>query len=272
MFHSCGTARGRSLARISLFFSVGVLLAGCGTFSGVDPVTKEKVQSDEHMVILETEKNTINAATTAADKKRLRNELQNQIIRLSDNACDVYLRGITKWDASRKLFFNSISIIAGGVAPLFSSGVTESLAVTSGLSTAANAEISSTVFQQLAVNLVESAIVKSRETRRSEIQKKQERAIAEYGVEAALRDSGNYHQLCALRRGLEILQAKNQFVAPSKVDLEKELKAVDARIIAADRALSNVSLTGAAREHQELELREAKIRRANLKALEPYAR
>lgn len=206
----------------------------------------------------------------------MRNDLQNQIIRLSDDACNSYLRGITRLDIQRKLFFNSISIIAGGVAPLFSSGTTESLAVASGLATAANAEITSTVFKQLAFNVVESAIRKNRKDRRDDFEEFQKRPISEYGVEAALRDAGDYHQRCALRRGIEVLAAKNQLPAPSKVALESELEKVREFITTARVALSGTAtvdaLTGDARKTTDNELKRAIIRESEIRALLPYAR
>ena len=208
-------------------------------------------------------------------QKNMRNELQNQIIRLSDNACDVYLRGIVKFDATRKLFFNSVSIIAGGVAPLFGDGTTESLAVASGLATAANAEITATVFQQQAVNLVENAITNSRKSRADEIIELQKKNIADYGVEAALRDVGKYHQLCALRRGLEFLASKSATAAPSKTLLNDKLGKVEEKIAAARTALAGTSavaaLTGDRKERTKDDLQALLVEQARIKALLPYA-
>lgn len=222
------------LARGVPLFLASVVLSACATFSGVDSVTRETASTTpvDPVVTLDTRKSAIDGESDAAKQQQMRNDLQNQIFRLSDDACNVYLRGVTQWDKGRTLFLNSISIIAGGVAPLFSSGATESLAVVSGLATAANAEISSTVFQQLSFNLVESAIIKSRKDRRADFEQFQKKPLAEYGVEAALRDAGEYHQLCALRRGLETLAAKNQFDAPSKVVLESDLEKLQANITA----------------------------------------
>jgi len=158
------------------------------------------------------------------------------------------------------------------VAPLFSTGATESLAVASGLSTAANAEISSTVFQHLAFNLVESAIKKSRKDRRADFEEIRKRPLTEYGVEAALVDAGEYHQRCAIRRGLEILAAKNQATAPSKVALESELEIARDKITTARAALEVAALTGDSRKAVENALKEATIDEARIKALLPYAR
>jgi len=163
MFYPFESLKSRRFSQGALFLLASVVLSACGTFSGVDSVTRDSgtKKPGEPIVILETRKAAIDAESDAAKQRQMRNELQNQIIRLSDDACERYVRGITQWDTGRKLFFNSVSIIAGGVAPLFSSGTTESLAVASGLSTSFNAEISATVFQQLAFNAVESAINKS---------------------------------------------------------------------------------------------------------------
>lgn len=232
----------RRLTQVAISLGLCAVLSACGTFAGVDSVTKEagkKNDPADPIVVLAPRKATIDAETDATKQQQLRNDLQNQIIRLSDKVCDDYLRGITQWDTGRKLFFNSISIVAGAAAPLFSSGATESLAVASGLATAANAEISSTVFQQLAFSLVESAIKKSRADRLNDFIELQKKTFGDYGVEAALRDVGDYHQRCALRRGLEILTAKNQSTAPSKVVLETELENVRQII-----ATSRVALSG----------------------------
>jgi len=274
MFYTFESLKSRRFSQGALLLLASVVLSACETFSGVVPVTREAgiKKPGELIVILETRKTAIGVEPNAATQKLMRNELQNQIIQLSDMACDNYLRGITQWDAGRKLFFNSISIIAGGVAPLFSTGATESLAVASGLSTAANAEISSTVFQHLAFNLVESAIKKSRKDRRADFEEIRKRPLTEYGVEAALVDAGEYHQRCAIRRGLEILAAKNQATAPSKVALESELEIARDKITTARAALKVAALTGDSRKAVENALKEATIDEARIKALLPYAR
>lgn len=266
------------LAQSAVILSFATVFAGCSTFSGVDEVTQEVGPAADGIVILKDRKNDIDDETDAEKKRQMRNDLQDQILRLSQTACNDYLRKITQVDTGRKLFFNSISMIAGGVAPLFSSGATEALAVTSGLATGANAEITQTVFQQTALILVEGAIIKSREARLDEIKQLQSKPMKDYGVEAALRDASDFHHLCALRRGFEELQKKNQLTIPSKQRLESELTTVKSERANARAMLlkgengDGVALTSAQKNELDAEAKRLEIREEEIKSLLPYAR
>lgn len=269
---ACLTARG------VVMMSFVAMIAGCSTFTGVGDVTQEVGPAADGVVVLKDRKDKIEAESNAEKQRQMRNDLQDQILRLSQDACNDYLRKITQYDTGRKLFFNSISMIAGGVAPLFSAGTTESLAVASGLATGANAEITQTVFQQTAMILVEGAIIKSRETRLDDIKQLQSKPIKDYGVEAALRDAGDFHHLCALRRGFEELQAKNQLTTPSAQALNSEMETVKTELTAAKTMLmtgrnaAGGSLTAAQTNQLDKDVKDLEIRQQQIRSLLPYAR
>ena len=90
MFYPFESLTSRRFSQGALLLLASVVLTACGTFSGVDPVTRETgiKKPGELIVILETRKAAIDTELDAAKQQQMRNELQNQIIRLSDVACD----------------------------------------------------------------------------------------------------------------------------------------------------------------------------------------
>ena len=151
------------------------------------------------------------APGTDAERKQARNQLQNAILRLSDNATARHLAGL-------KASENGANLILGGAAIGLSSGATVAATETAKLLSAAAASaggLRGLANEQLYRNALGETIVRAIETDRSQflttiIIPNQQRPVEEYDMEAAIRDANEYHQ-----RGSFYISNKSLQILPS---------------------------------------------------------
>lgn len=241
------------------------MIAGCARFQGVAAVTSE--QQDEVLVI-----NVDEEKTKVGSDRSKRNDFQMLVIRKSNIACNKYTRRLSQFDIGRNLFFKSVSIISGSVAPILSGTGTEALAVLSGTSTAINAEITADVFQNQMFVLVHKAIGNARKEKLQEIRAKHSQSVADYGVEDSLTDADQYHALCSLRTGIGRLVEQNEIVQPSKEELNTEKTAILERITTLRGQRNAAGITQRDKALVDRLLNQEIVRLEQVRALLPFAK
>lgn len=208
--------------------------------------------SDKYPVSLSDRKKRLQEAFVAfrassGDKAQARNRLQEQIIAASNQRCGRYKQFLNQFDTESNLLLGSLTTLFAGAGALFTVESTArtfsgAAAITSGI----QAEVTTRYFSRKTVQVLTNAMEARRRERYETIagepgdaQKrgKQSWAIAQYPVEAAIKDAISYHDDCSLIAALEyvalsIERAENPGVKQLKRTL-KELEGIKQGIDAA---------------------------------------
>lgn len=167
------------------------------------------------------------SGTDPEARRQARNQLQNAILVLSDNATARHLAGL-------KATENFSNLVLGGAAIGLSSGATVAAVSAAKALSAASAGAGGfrgLVNEQLYRDALGETIVRSIETDRAQflaniIVPNQKRPVAEYDVAAALREANEYHHRGSFYHGLALVrESAEKANAEAKDDANKARKA-----------------------------------------------
>lgn len=141
---------------------------------------------------------------TASTRER-RNAIQEYFLSVSEKRCDDFKIALREYKTNGDFLFGSVSTIAGGAGALINGGTLSR--VFSGISSVASgerAEYDQAFFSNLAVEVITDAIDQDRRGIYQQIVKEgQSKSLADYPLEAALKDAVIYHNHCTIATGLQ---------------------------------------------------------------------
>ena len=151
--------------------------------------------------------------TNSGDKAQARNRLQEQIIAASNQRCGRYKKFLNQLDTETNLLLGGLTTLFAGAGALFTEENTArtfsgAAAITSGF----QAEFDSRYFSSKTVQVLTDAMEARRRERYETIAGepgdaqnpgRQSLTIAQYPVEAAIKDAISYHDDCSLIAALE---------------------------------------------------------------------
>jgi hypothetical protein len=133
-----------------------------------------------------------------------RNQIQDEILRASEQRCNVYKTYIRRTQSTSNFLFGSLATLLGGLGAIFTDAtVARSLAGSAGIVSGINAEYQQAYFSNLATEVIVDGIETRRRRIRSEIVVMQQNYdLTTYTVQAAILDAVRFHGACTIVEGL----------------------------------------------------------------------
>ncbi len=133
-----------------------------------------------------------------------RNQIQDEILRASEQRCTVYKSYIRRTQSTSNFLFGSLATILGGLGAVFTdANVARSLAGSAGIMSGIGAEYQQAYFSNLATEVIIDGIETRRQRIRDTIASKRRNAsLKVYTVQAAILDAVRYHGACTIVEGL----------------------------------------------------------------------
>jgi hypothetical protein len=167
-----------------------------------------------------------------------RNSVQDRIMGVSTSRCNVFKTYLRRQQADTNFWLGSLTTAAGvlgGVLP--GANASRNLAGTAGLLSGVNAEFNSEYYSNLAAHVIVQGIeIHQNRLQKELLSKRQSLPVAEYSMEAAIKDAIAFDGTCSTVVGLtEAAESIRQNNDPSF--------ATAARFIAASKALRTIEQT-----------------------------
>lgn len=133
-----------------------------------------------------------------------RNQIQDEILRASEQRCSVYKTYIRRTQSGSTFFFGSLATILGGLGAIFTDAtVARSLAGSAGILSGIGAEYQQSYFSNLATEVIVDGIEMRRQRIRDDLMLRRQNAdIRAYTVQAAILDAVRFHGACTIVEGL----------------------------------------------------------------------
>jgi hypothetical protein len=132
-----------------------------------------------------------------------RNSIQERVVWASNQRCGEFKRQLKELQAETSLTLGILATALGGAGAIFTSpGTSRALSGGAGVTSGANAETQSALFNKLAVHVIAQGIDARRDQLYKEIRKRQGETLVAYPLEAAIADAVNYHAACGSIEGL----------------------------------------------------------------------
>ncbi|WP_339855830.1 hypothetical protein [uncultured Nisaea sp.] len=134
-----------------------------------------------------------------------RNRVQERILAAANQRCEIYKRYIQRVRSSSNFILGSAATAAGILGGLFTATATaRSLSAASGILSGTRAEYNQEMFQNLATQVITAGIDKRRQDVYQQIVTKgQAFDIEKYSVEAAIKDTMTYEDMCSAYAAFE---------------------------------------------------------------------
>ena len=144
--------------------------------------------------------------TDNEDRKLQRNRIQEALLELSHQRCEVYKKYIFRFRSTTNLFAGLMSTILGGAGAIVTNETAaRALAGSSGIFSGARAEFNQQLFNDLGTQVITVGIDKRRQLIYQQIvEKGQSKSITDYPLEAAVKDAIYYHGQCSIIAGFEM--------------------------------------------------------------------
>lgn len=156
-----------------------------------------------------------------------RNQIQDEILRASEQRCNVYKGYIRRTQSSSNFVFGSLATLLGGLGAIFTDAtVARSLAGSAGIVSGINAEYQQAYFSNLATEVIVDGIETRRKRIRNEIAvMQQSHDLSTYTVQAAVLDAVRFHGACTIVEGLrEASQSIKTVQNPGMNEIKNSLR------------------------------------------------
>lgn len=175
-------------------------------------------------------------------RKEARNQLQNAVMRVSDEMTVVHLSGIRAADSSSNFISGAVTTgLAAGAsvaAPVVAAPLAAGAAGTNALRSLSNEQF----FRNIVTEQVFTAIQSQRGLVRNAIIKKQSMPIEEYDIERALADATTYHEMGSFLYGLALVRHDIEVANAARVSTSLKGFNVDQPRLAIDTELTAPSV------------------------------
>lgn len=158
--------------------------------------------------------------------KRRRNEIQDEILRASEQRCNTYKLYLQTIQSNASFLSGSASTILGGLGAIFTdSGVSRALAGAAGISAGVGAQFQESYFMSLAVPAISEGIDNGRQTIFKQIRNQRTTDIYGYTLQHALLDAVRYDGACSIPRGLqEVADAARNIRTPGAFVMQRAIE------------------------------------------------
>ncbi|NKB55974.1 MAG: hypothetical protein GKS00_06530 [Alphaproteobacteria bacterium] len=140
----------------------------------------------------------------SAELKLGRDRVQERILGASKQRCGEYRNFLKEFDAESNFFLGSLTTTLAGAGAIFTgTDVVRALSGSASIISGIRSELNEDFFHTLTIQVITEGFGAHREALYREIGKKQKQSIADYTLEAAIKDSVEFHENCSLLAGLE---------------------------------------------------------------------
>jgi hypothetical protein len=185
-------------------------------------------------------------ANSLRDASSVRNDIQDELMRASEQRCQVYRVYLTRLQNETSFLGGAATTILGGLGALFTPASTaRALSGAAGITSGVTAEFAEAHFRSLTIE----TIVKGMEQRRKEtyetaIKNRENKSLAAYSIEHAIHDAINYHNACTATEGIRAAgDAVRHLQHPGPEVMKHVVNQVGALRIALDNAVAGTTST-----------------------------
>jgi hypothetical protein len=182
-----------------------------------------------------------NAGSSGDSLKQRRNQIQDEVLRASEQRCNVYKLYLQTIQSNSTFFAGSAATVLGGLGAIFTdAGVARALAGAAGITTGVGAQFQESFFLSIAVPAISEGIDNARQSKYSTISDSRNSDIHTYTLQRALMDAVAYDGACSIPRGLqEVAEAARNVRTPSAFVMTRAIE----QFTEARRALNTLTAT-----------------------------
>lgn len=220
------------ITRIIISFLMIAGLSGCGHFAKnyqANPVleSSDLLNVEKTAVDPDKLKNKIKAVKDAGENEKvaLRDELLQELIRISDNVCSLHeatiMSNANTWNVSTGTIsgvFSALGTVVGGEAT--KAGLAAAATITNSTRELVNAEVYSNAFSFTIVRAIEL----SRTDYRGKMAAQKKDTMDAYSVQEGLIDVQEYHRRCSFYYGLLEVTKALDYRKPSKNEVAAKIE------------------------------------------------
>lgn len=188
------------------------------------------------------------SASFGGDPAAARNLVQDRLLVVSEQRCDVYLRYINRVTSQVGIYSGGTATVLGGIGALVSGGASQIFAGGAGLASGLGAQYKEVYLAGLTLPIITAGIREARRAAYNEMMSRREigfdpahpgagvpSGIASYSVAAAIRDAQAFHAACSIVRGLEVV--RDRIVPNPNVGLDTALGTIE-QVLAANASFA----------------------------------
>lgn len=165
---------------------------------------EQKMQTEEEKVYYYLRVIRERPAQTGGDRRATRNSIQDTILASADRACVVYERTLTLMGSNSDVLFGGGSTLLGGLSAVFTNVTTARiLGGSAGILSGLGAEVNSAFFHQQSIHVIKAGLNLARLDVSQQIWENRSKDVADYTLEAAIRDSVRYAGACSISAALD---------------------------------------------------------------------
>ncbi len=168
----------------------------------------------------------------------LRNNLQNELIRKSDVACQHHMGDIIANGSLANFQAGFLATSLSAVASIVTGAAAKNFAATSTIVNAGKAQYNSDIYYGFLTPAIVREIKKDRISRLAEVRGLQSKPISAYDADTAAADALDYHFRCSFYNGLTLVVEEKKIPVLDYAELNKRAEKLDTEIAALQTAIT----------------------------------